>query len=366
MPTSSVEVNITYAPRPSDAMRSFKGFVQGLNKAELLETDEAIGKGERVQIPPYPKIDAEGHFKIGLLPLETAIPSTGIDNILDGGYHISITSVVSRYYMMALPLTLSQTPLEICYSYQRNRQNEREYRADMVLKADSATKDRIVLTDEFLPDFTQFFTTYHIQGNEAQQEIATLLHQRRIPAEAIPADSRGRSLVSGKGIGSVFDMNVRLFLQDPNPNSYSKCYEVELAPEEAAPGENTFHPNTTDFVPDAKWQANENHFCMTGVDYPFIPPIPGVIGRLRLSINSVAQDSQIVDLLRGIPLSWDGTNTWFTKKSRDDETVEVIHQSDWGQDKLAFTSHIQSENWISPLRIRQAAEGLLALSARLG
>lgn len=196
--------------------------------------------------------------------------------------------------------------------------------------------------------FTSIGVRYELSNPNVKDFLSTIA-QSRISSSYV--DSKIRSLVEGQKTQKGYHTGVRLNLQDPSPN-YSDCYEAEVF-------SNGKKIDSTRLVPEAVWQENQNHYCINKPDIPRIPVTMDEVSILSLIIDYNGNSSILNDLFGDLPLSFDGTNQWFAKRSFVRGDLELLFKPEWGENNtsLVYTQH--SEKRITPKQIYEAVEGML-------
>ena len=86
---------------------------------------------------------------------------------------------------------------------------------------------------------------YDFRQNPQSREMLAELARLRLPTMVFPGDIYYRSLLVGHESPEGFDANLRVYLQNPNPQNHLKCYEVELFR-----GQEKNLPITTEVAPE--------------------------------------------------------------------------------------------------------------------
>jgi len=234
------------------------------------------------------------------------------------------------------------------------------YKLTMVLNASISTNQFLI--GELPGFFTSIGFNYDLSDSKIRDYMSNFA-ERRLPVEIY--QKRNRSMFTGPETKDGIEATIRINFQDPNPDDYLKCYEVEIT---SANGE-IFSPNTPDVVTEAFWQENEKHYCMTDRfgTYPFIPPDKiEDISKFKMVIKYYGNSPNVMsELLHDVPLSIDGTNQWHAGTPFGNGKLEIMFKPQWGEENTALVYTQDSAKRITPNQMYKAAEGMLAVKGNL-
>lgn len=222
------------------------------------------------------------------------------------------------------------------------------------------------LSLEPLGDFRRAGFQFDFTNNpESRRLLTELVKNRRVPAEMVPENLMAQSLVIGHKDDDGIDFQLRLCLQNPNPESYSKCYEVEIY---YGPASVKNSPDTVEIVPESHWQEDEGHFCMVpDSSYPLVPVDLKRAKSLKMKIKFTDDKPPTTDLdfLQNLPLSFDGSNQWYTAHRYNNGEVFLLHRPDWGKNCAKLLYHELSRRPIAAKSIFNASRQIQEIKEKL-
>lgn len=202
---------------------------------------------------------------------------------------------------------------------------------------------------ESLPTiFNSIGFLYDLKDNPQHKERLSAVARKRIPAEIVQRDRRSSAI--GLETPEGIDASIRLFLQNPNPQNFLKCYEVEIFSEGTKNS-----PNTPKVAPETIWQPKENHYCMAeGDSYPFVPIEIDKLSRLAMTVRYAGDSPQAMfDLLGDLPLSMNWANQWYaTTGDSQMDSLGILYKPEWGKGNARFVYRKTSSERITPQDIR--------------
>lgn len=282
-------------------------------------------------------------------------PSSKLSDLIADDYHISTDHSLS---LLQADMDLLGEPFRM--TMLNEPRGEFPYKLNLVIPT-HIPQGREVSLDTLPLNFRSVGFTYDLAHYPQHRDILSAIAQKRIPAQVLESDRSHTSSVKGHETPEGINTIIHLYLQDPSPQSFLKCYEVELS---ALDGK--INPdNTEEIVPESHWQEEENHYCMIGAantSFPLVPVGIDKIARLELRIHY--QDTSpdtTSELLGDLPISIDGRNQWFAEGCFEKGKVELSHKPEWGENNAAFVYRQTSSKRISPKEIHAAVVGLSTL-----
>ncbi len=120
-----------------------------------------------------------------------------------------------------------------------------------------------------------------------------------------------------------------MYFQNHNPRNRLTCYDVKLF--------GSYMP-TNEVVAEARWQPEQHHFCITGLDsFPVVPMPLSHFAKLRLNADYYDASPDVVyDVLGDLPISFNGSNEWYAERLLGRGTLRLKHKADGN--KLVYGS----------------------------
>jgi len=354
--------------RPKKTVDRVFKLVTGLGSLNLLPEGKEPTISLRRSKDPKPGKLKPNEFQIGLYAYESNIPfscafvlSPGENLVKEGNGPI----FTDDFYYLTSELTHQEKSFDLHYTWENirrgNSYSPHRFKTTLVTRTHFDLKTPF-FTDN-LSEFSDFGFRVKLASNEDRQLLETL-RERRIPAKLMPK-SPYISMVKGWETApksKIYDLGISLYLQDRDEQSYLKCYEVELhsGEEGKSQDERKNPPETSEVVPEAIWQEDQNHFCMReGDSFPLIPPKVEKMNSLAISVNCFGSSRETREQLLNLPLSLDGENQWFATGHFPWGSLDLLYNSKWGQENTAIVAHIQNKHRISPKQIQTTMDQML-------
>src|SRR3989344_3656676 len=182
-----------------------------------------------------------------------------------------------------------------------------------------------------LVNFSTMVASYYITQDSETRQALDKVAGSKVPANMLRGF--GHTIVKGNVTPSGIESMVSLFLQDPNPKEVLRCYEVEVE------NRSNSDPLLGRVVPSSVYQPDEQHFCMTGAEYPLIPVDLSEVSKLTVLVNTGSRYwggilrkisiPNFVSVAGEIPLSVDGTNHWYVKDDMKRGKLALLGAPKW-------------------------------------
>lgn len=278
----------------------------------------------------------------------------------------------NSFYSIAANMDYKYQPLSMLMDVEPNRYEK--YKLSLVMRTRIAMGQEVSL--DWLPlNFRSVGFKYDFHNNPKHRERLSEFSKKRVDMDIVSGDPMKRSAIFGYQTPNGINAVSRLYLQSPNYFRRLKCYEVELFGQEVRQGKKRFLDNTEEIVPESHWQDNENHYCMSGDEALTFPLFPLELDRISTLSMKIHHDDRRGDpkmihrLLKGFPLSVEGTNQWYATGYLGDDyeagNVELLFKREWGNTNAALVYHQTSSKRIPPEEIYNVVVGMNSLKTAI-
>lgn len=304
------------------------------------------------------------------------------DSIAEIPYHTTLLAIDDRelirdsthdwkgssFYSITADMDYKNQPLSMLIDVEPNAYEK--YKLSLIMRTRIAMGQEVSL--DWLPlNFRSVGFKYDFHNNPKHRERLSDFSKKRVDMDMVSGDPLRQSAIFGHQTPNGINAVSRLYLQTPNHFRHLKCYEVELfGLEDVGQGKERFLADTEEVVPESHWQEDERHYCMTGdtesLTYPLLPIKE--LGKISTFSMEIHHDDRHADpkmihrLLKGFPLSVEGTNQWYATGFLGDGhavgNVELLFKPEWGNNNAALVYHQTSSKRIPPEEIHNTVVGL--------
>ena len=185
--------------------------------------------------------------------------------------------------------------------------------------------------------------TLYQQNTLAKDKLA-LVGDKRVPAHFYGNSSRVSGYEDENGLKAFVYLNFR----KQNAENFLQCYEIEILKL------GWLHPETTNISPEATWQPEQFHYCLSHQEtFPLLPLELSKISKISFVAKFMEDPQTLAEILEGLPLTVDGKNQWFAKMPYRDGILSLIST---GIAKSVFLSYQRESS--TDISAEQIYEGL--------
>lgn len=222
----------------------------------------------------------------------------------------------------------------------------------LTIMANSTMAIAELFDSKFLFDSDTIGFQYNLNQNTDAKERLIDMVQKGVPVESIP-DERKRFLRSSSVIWDKtldgYNVHVRLYLQEPNPNEHIQFYAIRpyLINRENDPAK------------------SPNAVVITDGKYPLIPVKLHNVFKFGMVVDYEGENPQVVHDL-GLPLSIDGTNQWYAaKKLKKWDKVEIFYDPKRVANNVSIVYRATSLRLITANQIYEGIDSMVSFIDRL-